>query len=127
MVEKAKKFKFGWFGDQGHGERMIQKILAGKKTATSSLAYETEDADLKVGDKLELVDKKGRLYATIVIVDIQIRKFGTFDEMLAAHCGHTLEELRELMAFANSRMPSPDEDMRVTFFKLVQLNRPPRI
>ncbi len=123
MAEKLRRMKFGWHGDGGHGERMIEKILAGSKMATSSMAYETEDADLKVGEKVELVDKKGRVFGVIMILDVQIRAFKTFDEPLAARCGHTLDELRELMKFANSRMPGPDEEMRVTFFKLVSVPR----
>ena len=43
-----KRFRFGWYGDGGLGEKMIQAIMAGRKTATACPAYDPEDADLKV-------------------------------------------------------------------------------
>lgn len=124
MVAGARKMKFGWFGDGGHGERMIELIVSGKKTATASLAYEIEDSDLKAGDRLELVDKKGRVHGSVVIVDIQLRKVSTLDEMIAKHCGHeNLAAMLEAARFANARELRPDEDMRVTFFRFVGLQR----
>lgn len=123
MVAAAKRFKFGWFGDGGHGVRVLQKILSGKKRATACLAYEPEDSEVKVGDTLELVDKHGRVYGTVLITRIDIRPYGGFDEAVAAELGHTLEEIRELMRFANGRQPGADEDMRVTYFEIVGISK----
>ena len=123
MATAVKRFKFGWYGDGGLGERIIQSIISGRKRATACLAYEAEDADVKVGDKLELVDKRGKSYATLVVTRIDIRLYGTFDEALANDCGHSLIELRELMRFANGRAPGADEEMRVTRFSLVRLSK----
>ena len=119
MVETAKTFKFGWFGDGGLGEQLIQAILSGRKTATSCPAYDPEDADLRVGDRLELTDKHGRARAQLVVTGIELRAWGGFDEALAAREGTTLSELREKMRFANGREIRPEEEMRVVFFKLV--------
>jgi uncharacterized protein YhfF len=118
MVEASKRFKFGWFGDGGLGERLIQAILEGHKTATSCPAYDPEDADLQVGDKLELVDKHGRARGTLVVMRVELRIFGSYDDALAAAEGTTLQELLESTRFANGRELRPDEEMRVVYFKL---------
>jgi uncharacterized protein YhfF len=123
MVETAKRFKFGWFGDGGLGERLIQAILSGRKTATSCPAYDPEDAELLVGDKLDLVDKHGRSRGTLVVTRVELRPFGGFDEALAAAEGTTLHELLEATRFANGRQLRPDEEMRVIHFQLVQTSR----
>ena len=115
----AKRFKFGWYGDGGLGEKLIQAILAGRKTATSCPAYDPEDADLKVGDKLSLIDKHGKVRAMLVVTATEIRSYGSFDEVLARKEGTTLEELRRSVVFANGRELGPEEDMRVTYFELV--------
>ena len=123
MADISGKFKFGWYGDGGHGERVIEQILAGKKTATACLAYEAEDSDVSVGDKLELVDKRGKVYGIVLITRVDIVPYGAFDEFIANACGHTLEELKELVKFANGREPGADEEMRVTHFKLVTIQK----
>lgn len=116
----AKRFRFGWYGDNGLGERMIQAILAGRKTATACPAYDPEDADLKAGDELQLVDKHGTVRANMVVTVVENRTFGSFDEDLARREGVTLDELREKMNFANGRKIRDDEDMRVVHFRVVQ-------
>ncbi len=115
-----KRFRFGWYGDGGLGERMIQTILAGRKTATSCPAYDPEDADLKAGDELQLVDKHGALRGQLVVTSVEIRPFGGFDEALALKEGVTLPELKEKMNFANGRQLREDEEMRVVHFRLVK-------
>ena len=120
MLATAKKFKFGWFGDAGLGERMIQKILEGRKSATCSPAYDPEDADLVAGDRLELRDKHNKLRGVLVVKAVESRTYGTFDEALAAREGSTLAELREHIKFANGRELRPDEDMRVVYFEVVR-------
>ena len=117
MLATTTKFKFGWFGDGGLGERLIAAIIAGQKTATSCPAYDPEDAQLRVGDKLELTDKHGRTRALLVVTAIELRPYGSFDEALAAREGTTLAELREATRFANGREIRPDEEMRVVYFK----------
>lgn len=118
MVETKKRFKFGWFGDGGLGERLIQKILTGQKTATSCPAYDPEDADLRAGDLLELTDKHGRARAILQVSQVELRSFGSFDEALAQAEGTTLHELKEHTRFANGRELRDDEEMRVVYFAL---------
>lgn len=121
-----KRFRFGWYGDGGLGERLIQTILAGRKTATSCPAYDPEDAELKTGDELSLVDKHGHARATLVVTLVELRPFGSFDEELAAAEGVTLAELKDKMNFANGRAIRPDEEMRVVHFRLVKAAAPAR-
>jgi uncharacterized protein YhfF len=116
----VKRFRFGWYGDGGLGERMIQTILAGRKSATSCPAYDPEDADLKAGDDLQLVDKHGTVRATLLVTLVEVRPFGSFDDALAAEEGVTLAELKDKMNFANGRQIRPDEEMRVVHFRLVK-------
>src|SRR3954447_23841110 len=106
-----KRFRFGWYGDGGFGERMIQNILGGRKTATSCPAYDPEDADLKPGDELALVDKHGAVRGQLMVTEVEHRPFGRFDEALAAAEGVTLQELRDKMHFANGRQVRDDEEM----------------
>ncbi len=116
MLAVKKRFKFGWFGDGGLGERLIEKILDGRKSATCCPAYDPEDADIAVGDLLELTDKHGKVRATLVVTEVELRPFGAFDEALAAAEGTTLAELLENARFANGRTLRPDEEMRVIHF-----------
>lgn len=118
MLAIKKRFKFGWFGDGGLGERLIEKILAGRKTATCCPAYDPEDADLTVGDVLELTDKHGRARAALTVTRVELRPFSSFDEALAAAEGTTLAELVENARFANGRALRPDEEMRVVHFQV---------
>ena len=121
-MDSAKPFKFGWFGDGGLGERLIQAILAGRKTATSCPSYDPEDADLKVGDTLRLTDKHGQPRGTLVVTEIELRSFGKFDEPLAAREGTSLAELVDSTKFANGREMRPDEEMRIIYFQVVRVD-----
>lgn len=118
-MASATKLTFGWFGDGGLGDRLIQDILAGRKRSFSCPAYDAEDAQLKAGDKIEVADKRGRSHGEVIVTNIEIRLYGSFDEELARSNGKTLAELRELTRFANGREPSPNEEMRVIYFQLV--------
>ena len=113
-----KRFRFGWYGDGGLGERMIQTILAGRKTATTSPTNDPEDADLKAVDELQLLDKHGNERGRLVGTLVEVRKFGSFDEALAEKEGVSLPELKEKMNFANGRLIRDDEEMRVVHFRL---------
>ena len=121
MIESTgvKRFRFGWYGDGGLGEKMIQSILSGRKTATACPAYDPEDADLKAGDELELVDKHGHVRGHLVVVVVELRPFSSFDEALAAREGVTLAELKEKLNFANGRQIRDSEEMRVVHFRTV--------
>ncbi len=115
-----KRFRFGWYGDGGLGETMIQAVLSGRKSATCSPAYDPEDADLKAGDELQLVDKHGRERGRLVVVAVELRPYSKLDDALARCEGVTLAELREKLSFANGRDIRGDEEMRVVYFRVTR-------
>ncbi len=115
--EPKRFFRFGWYGDDGLGEKLIANILAGRKTATAAPSYDPEDG--KVGEVLPLADKGGKVYGVVRITSVEYRPFGEFDEALAAKLGAPLEQIRSLTSFANSRPIRPEEEMRITHFELV--------
>lgn len=118
--EASKPFRFGWYGDGNLGERLIEKILTGKKSATSCPAYDPEDAELRVGDKLELMDKTGKTRGLLVVTGTELRRFADFDQALADREGTTLKELQDSLQFANGREITPDEEMRIIYFELIK-------
>ena len=118
-METVKAFKYGWFGDGGLGERLIQLILDGRKTCSSCPAYDPVDSDLEAGDKLDLVDKHGKKRARLVVTLVEHRPLSSFDQALAEKQGTPLDELITALRFANGRELRPDEEMRVTHFVLV--------
>lgn len=115
-----KPFRFGWFGDNGLGERLITAILEGRKTATCCPAYDPEDAALQVGDVLQLTDKHGKPRGTLVVTGIELRPFSSFDEPLAVRVGCSLTELVANARFANGREIRQDEEMRIVQFEVVR-------
>jgi len=119
VVETKKPFKFGWFGDGGLGERLIQLILEGRKTATICPDYDPVDSDLKAGDALDLQDKHGKSRGSLVVLCVEKRRLDQVDDALAAAVGLPLVDLRESLRFANGRELRPDEELRVTFFRFV--------
>jgi uncharacterized protein YhfF len=119
VVQTAKPFKFGWYGDGGLGERLIQLILDGRKTATICPEYDPVDAELRAGDALDLQDKHGKSRGMLVVVAVENRRLDQVDDMLAAAVGMPLADLRESLRFANGRELKADELLRVTFFRLV--------
>lgn len=124
MLATKRRFKFGWFGDGGLGEYLIERILDGRKTATSRPAYDEDEAELRVGDILELTDKHSRVRATLAVTRIELRTFGSFDDALARAEGVALPELIEHTRFANARELRADEEMRVVFFRLIKPGEP---
>ena len=112
-------FRFGWNGDSGLGEYLLEKILAGRKTATTCPSYDPEEG--LVGAVLPLVDKAGKPLGRIRITRVELRPYGSFDQELAqALGGKDVDEVRKMLSFANSRELGPEEEMRVTYFELLK-------
>jgi uncharacterized protein YhfF len=57
----ARPLRFGYDGDGGLGDRLLEAVLRGEKTATSSLAVEYLSGDPlpRVGERLSLIDSQG--------------------------------------------------------------------
>jgi len=113
-----RSYRFGWYGDDGVGEKLIQLILSGGKTATTCPSYDPIEAE--VGETLKLVDKTGKTRGIIRITGREHRRWSEFDETVAGKLGLPLEELRDAAAKANSRQMRADEEMRVTYFELLK-------
>lgn len=113
----VREMRFGWYGDEGLGEALILRILAGHKTATSSPSYDAQEAD--AGDTVKVVDKSGRHRCTIRITRVVTIPWGEIDAGVAAALGLTLEEAKRAAHFANSRELSGEETVRVSYFELL--------
>lgn len=120
IMANVRPFKLGWLGDGGIGERLIESIISGRKTATSCPAYDPEDADFQVGEQLQLLDKHSRPRGVLLVKSIELRRFAQFDDSVARAVGLPLHELKEATHFANGREISPDEEMRVVYFEVLK-------
>ena len=81
--------QFGWEGDDGAGERLIQQILRGEKTATAcpKIFYEPKDRDAldtSVGRILTVVDKHDRPRCAIRQLAVFETTYGSPDPRLVA-------------------------------------------
>jgi uncharacterized protein YhfF len=87
MLIYERKLEFGWEDDNDLGPRMIQQILAGKKTATCSPLFsytEEELADVfaSKGEMVTVIDKEKRPWCNARIVDVFQTSFGNPDPRL---------------------------------------------
>lgn len=80
---------FGWNGDGGLGDRLIEQIIAGTKTATCGFraAYtseELEDAYRGVGETCAVLDSSGVRRCTIRVTEVFECLFGEPDPRLVS-------------------------------------------
>ena len=73
--------EFGHADDGGAGAEMIAKVLSGEKTASISLAreWELEGGTPKIGQRLPVMDHRGRRHGTVEVVRIAVMPFGEVD------------------------------------------------
>jgi len=73
--------EFGHADDGGAGAELIAKVLAGEKTASISLAreWELEGGTPKIGQRLPVIDHRGRRHGTVEVVRIAVMPFGEVD------------------------------------------------
>jgi uncharacterized protein YhfF len=81
--------QFGWDGDDGAGERLIQQILRGEKTATAcpKIFYSPKEQDdllASIGRLLTVIDKQGRPRCTIRQLAVFETTYGDPDPRLVA-------------------------------------------
>lgn len=117
-ASRLRPYPVGWYGDNGFGESMIQKIVSGRKTATLGPAYDPEER--RVGECVELVDKTGKARAVIRITGVEFLSWRDLDQSHAARLGLSLEEIREHLPRYIAREIRPDEELRLTCFELVR-------
>lgn len=85
----AREFRFGWEGDGGLGDRLIEQIIAGEKWATCGFkdAYEQWELDecfAGAGQLCAVVDRAGEWRCTIRVMDAFECTFGDPDPRLVA-------------------------------------------
>ncbi|MCY8544919.1 ASCH domain-containing protein [Bacillus vallismortis] len=127
------KSTFGWEGDDGLGEQLIQQILTGEKTATcapKSLYSKDELSEVyqTAGQLVTVYDKDGNPRCNIKVTDIFETTFGAPDMRLVKGEGNEdrIEEFQEdhLMAWAeliqNGELELNEDTVLITeLFKLV--------
>lgn len=74
MTDALPTLTFGYPGDGGLGDRLIALVLAGTKTATSSLAVEFLSGEPlpRVGQRLRLTDHEGRAHGVVETTKVRI-------------------------------------------------------
>ncbi|MEC0370471.1 ASCH domain-containing protein [Paenibacillus chibensis] len=78
---------FGWEGDQGLGEKLIQQIIRGEKTATCAPKEEYSESELQatyepVGQILKVQDKQGNARCKVRLLEVIETTFGNPDPRL---------------------------------------------
>jgi uncharacterized protein YhfF len=96
------KLEFGWDGDNGLGTRLIQQILAGKKTATCAPLFGYTEEELATvfagkGQMVTVIDKEKKLWCNVRMLDVFQTTFGNPDPRLVRGEGNgeDAEEFRQ--------------------------------
>jgi uncharacterized protein YhfF len=129
---------FGYEGDGGLGDHLIELILAGRKTVTISLAreWDLEGGAPRIGQRLPVIDRHGRKRASVEVVRVTVVPFseigpdvvdaeatgaGSHEDWAAAQRAlydGCRDELAVLLEEPGWRL-TDEEPMVVTWFKLV--------
>lgn len=85
----AREVRFGWQGDEGLGDRLVEQIIAGVKTATCGFRLAYEEAELEevltgAGELYAVIDSAGAWRCTIRVTDVFECPFGSPDPRLVA-------------------------------------------
>jgi len=77
-IEREPFLEFGFQGDEGDGERSIQQILDGVKTASVSLEREwaLEGGVPRIGERLPVRDYTGRQWCCVAVERVALLPFG---------------------------------------------------
>ncbi|MEE8105954.1 MAG: ASCH domain-containing protein [Planctomycetota bacterium] len=94
------KDSYGWDGDGGIGERLIRKIIEGKKTATCCPKFAMTEAELaesyaNVGTIVTITNKHGVPRCNVRILECFETTFGDPAPRLLEGEGSTLAEFQE--------------------------------
>jgi signal transduction histidine kinase/uncharacterized protein YhfF len=129
--------EFGHEGDNGAGERRIQGVLDGTRTATVSLAreWDLEGGPPRIGQRLPVMDHRGNRRGEVVVTRVSVLPFGEIDEAIveAAETGEASvtewrqmyetfyegcrDEIATLLGEPGWRL-TDEEPMVVTFFRV---------
>jgi signal transduction histidine kinase/uncharacterized protein YhfF len=142
-TEREPFLEFGYQGDEGDGERSIQQILAGAKTASVSLEREwaLEGGVPRIGQRLPVRDYTGRQWCCIEVERVALLPFagvGTdivaaeasgaadVDEWRASHRAFydgSRHELAVLLGEPGWRL-TDEEPMTILWFHVVETSAP---
>jgi signal transduction histidine kinase/uncharacterized protein YhfF len=92
--------EFGYEGDGGQGERSIQQILGGSKTASISLAreWDLDGGPPKIGQRVPITDHQGNRRAVVEVTRVAVLPFGEVDEAVVTAASAGTSSLHEWMA-----------------------------
>ncbi len=87
MIIHENKYHYGWDGDNGLGEKLIQQIIEGNKTATCGpkVSYAPEELDRiydLIGKVCTVTDKFGTLRCNVRHLEVFETSFGNPDPRL---------------------------------------------
>jgi uncharacterized protein YhfF/GNAT superfamily N-acetyltransferase len=93
----ARAMSFGYDGDGGLGDRLVEAVLRGAKTATSSLAvaYLSGEPLPRAGERLPLVDSDRRHRGTVEITRVRIIALSDVGDDVAHDEGESFADARE--------------------------------
>jgi len=88
---------FGYVGDGGLGDRLLDAVLRGEKTATSSLAVEYLSGELlpRVGQRWTLVDHEGRERGVVETTRVSIAPLSAVGDDVAREEGEGFADAAE--------------------------------
>lgn len=92
-MSQYSKIQFGWEGDNGLGERLIEQIITGKKTATCAPIFDYTAEELQgtfenIGKIIPVLDKDDRKRCTVEVIDVFKTTFGKPDPRLLSGEGY---------------------------------------
>jgi signal transduction histidine kinase/uncharacterized protein YhfF len=131
--------EFGYEGDGGLGEHLIQLVLEGRKTVSTSLQreWELEGGPPRIGQRLPVLDGAGRRRAIVEVTQVMVVPFSIIDDDIVAAelaAGESAEDWRasQRAFYEGSREEmalllgepgwriTDDEPIIVTWFALVE-------
>ncbi|CAM4489176.1 ASCH domain-containing protein [Paenibacillus tarimensis] len=126
---KDYKMIFGWEGDNGLGELLIQQIIEGRKTATCAPKEQYSAEELKevyepIGEVLSVCDKQGNIRCRVRLHAVIETTFGKPDSRLVRGEGNG-EDVKQFqedhrIAWADSGIDLNDNTILVAeLFELV--------
>lgn len=133
MVIHEDKYHYGWDGDNGIGERLIQQIIAGTKTATCApkVSYTSEELEgiyALIGKVCTVTDKFGSPRCNVRHLEVFATTFGNPDPRLVKGEGDgddvekfKRDHIKAWDGMATEGMPLADETMLIVeLFELVE-------
>lgn len=130
-MNRLKRTQF--WGEDENDDRLINQIIAGKKTATACPAAEYylpdgdyEDGGFEVGDTVEVYDLKNCLRCIIKITEVYTTTFSSIpDKLWQGEGNNSAEEFLDNHRSCWKHLHLSDEfEMIINHFELIEITRP---